>query len=111
MTQPQPLTFEEFVERVPIEPLVENDPGIPRYNNFNLHFDTVGIGQFYRTQQHFQRFQRENPDLEKRLSKYMAERDKSVDSRESFKPFERDMYEAYLIMSGYEGISDKDLFT
>lgn len=109
MPQSQPLTFEQFVERVPLVTPIENDPGIPRYNNFGLHFDTVGMGQFYRNQPHFQRFQEEHPDLEKRLSENLANRDRSVSFAESLKLFEQDMYEAYLLMSGY-GVSDEDLF-
>jgi hypothetical protein len=111
MTQPPPLTFEKFVERVPLGAHIKNDPGIPRYNNFGLHF--VGgttVREYYRGQPHFKRFEKENPDLEKRLSDSLANPDRSVSPMESFKLVERDMHEAYLIMREYEGVSDEDLF-
>lgn len=109
MTQPQPLTFEQFVERVPLGHPVENDPGIPRYNTFPLNFTTEGpAADLIRKQPHVVRFIEEHPGLEGKLREGIMNRDRLIDTSEALKPFERNMYEAYLIMRDY-GVSDEDL--
>lgn len=102
MPQNQPLTFEEFVERDPIRPM-------PRYDNFYLYFMTTNLSQEFRKRPFFQRFQEEQPDLEERLTMGIMNRDRSLGISESLRPFDSDLYQAYLIMRGY-GASNKELF-
>ena len=107
MPQNQPLTFEQFIEGEYI--LGPDMPPLPRYNNFPLHFTTRGIGVSCRELPYFKRFQTEQPDLERRLTEAITNRDRTIDTSSSFKPFEPELYQAYLIMKDY-GVSDTDLF-
>jgi len=103
MTQPQPLTFEQFVER-------DARYDHPTYNNFISFFMTSGIvADIIRNQPHFLRFKNEHSDLEARLTDGIMNLDKSIDTNKAIIPFESDLYQAYLIMHSY-GVSDEDLF-
>ena len=86
--QNQPLTFEEFIERHPT----------PRYDNFDQYFNPKGIAPYLRETPQFLNLQAREPDLEARLTKGITERDKSIEKMETLKPFEPDLYQAYLIM-------------
>lgn len=93
------LSFEEFTARTPS----------PKYNNLVLYFTTGENGEkFYRSQAHFQKFLEEHPELEKRLR--IGIMSLNYFSGETFKPFDRDLYEAYKILRTYEGVSDGNLF-
>lgn len=107
MPQNQPLTFEQFIEREYI--LGPGEDGIPRYNNFPMCFITKGLGPLVREQQYFQKFQKEHPDLERKLTEAITNRDPSMGIGTSLKLLEPDLYKAYKIMKTY-GISDEDLF-
>lgn len=94
MPQNQPLTFEEFVAR----------GTTPRWDGFYLYFDPIAIAPYLRQKPHFLDFQGKEPDLEARLTRNITNitnRDKSVGGMEALKPFEPDMYQAYLIMFEY----------
>ena len=100
MTQPQPLTFEEFVARGLVL------KGHPRYDNFFSHFTTMGVAaQFIRSQPYMVRFTKEHPDLEEKLREGVMNRNKLIETIGALKPIEGDLYKAYLIMHGY-GIPD-----
>jgi len=103
MPQPLPLTFEEFVER-------DNPslPGHPRYDNFPMYFMPKGMAPQLRNTQPFLRFQVEHHDLEARLTHSITNLDRSKDKSEALKPYEPDLYQAYLILHSY-GVSDEDL--
>jgi len=102
MPQNKLLSPEEFVERDP------NDP-VPRYNDLILYFITTGIGSKLRETPHFLGLQRERPDLEKRLTEGIMNRDVSIPMEKALIPFEPDLYEAYKIMRRY-GALDEDLY-
>ena len=91
MPQNQPLTFEEFVARDPT----------PRYDNFPLHFMPNDMTPHLRQKSYFLDFQAKEPDLEARLTHNITNRDKRIEKMEALKPFEPDMYQAYLIMFEY----------
>ena len=101
MPQPLPLTFEEFVER-------DNPslPGHPRYDNFPMYFMPKGMAPQLRNTQPFLRFQVEHHDLEARLTSGITNLGR-IDAK-ALKPYERDMYQAYLILRSY-GIPDEGL--
>ena len=101
------LTFEKFTKP---------SPRVPAYNNFPLHWaaeDTTH--RLFATQRdYYQRFQREQGTLDARLFASIPEalelRNTLPDTAEDpVKPFENDLYEAYVIMSGY-GVEDDKLF-
>lgn len=107
MPQNQPLTFEQFIEGEHF--LGPDMPPLPRYNNFPLHFTTRWGGAFFRALPYFQKFQIEQPDLGRRLTEEVTNRDRTIDPYSSFKPLEPELYRAYLIMHSY-GVPDEDLF-
>ncbi|MFA5792944.1 MAG: hypothetical protein WC897_03695 [Candidatus Gracilibacteria bacterium] len=92
------LTFKEFTVRNPI----------PRYNNLVLYFITNWSGHLHRRQAHFQRFQKENPELEERLRQGLMSL--KYFTGELVEPYDADLYEAYKIMRSYDGVSDRNLF-
>ena len=98
------LTFEEFV-RV-------DRAAKPNYGNFHMHFVTGGIGpEFYRKTPHYQRFMHEHTDTDTELTEKITNRYKfNISTTQSLKPFEREMYDAYVIMYGY-GASNRELFS
>ncbi len=96
--QSKPLNFEDFTFRNPN----------PSYNNLILYFYTTGIGPVYRATEHFQRFQKENPDLEYRLREGIMALDILSGFSNDLKKFDKDLYDSYLIMRSY-GIPDKVL--
>ena len=100
MPQSQPLTFEEFVERYPSLPV------LPRYDSFYLHFMLEGLPLYLRKTPHFLKLQEEHPDLEARLTSGITNLGR-IDAK-ALKPYERDMYQAYLILRSY-GIPDEGL--
>ena len=94
MTQPQPLTFEEFSKR--------DFSGIPRYNDIILYFMENDLGQIMRDSPAFQRFQTENPGLEGRLREVISPIHlSSPQISEELKPHDKDLYRFYLIMRNY----------
>jgi hypothetical protein len=99
MVNEKVLTFEEF----------RSGGNTPRYNNFFLFFAN-GLGEVYRTEQYYRRFQTEHPDLAQSLCERIQQMDTSLGVAIALKPFERDLYEAYKIMREYD-ISNKDLFS
>ena len=97
--EPKILSFEDFTHRDPVA----------RYNNLFLYFAGES-GEDYRKKAHYQRFAQENPEMAGSLcDKIQNQRDKSMWTSESLKPFDQDLYEAYKIMRSY-GVSDRDLF-
>ena len=88
-----PMTFEQFTKR--------DDSGIPGYVNFFLHFANAPMSESYRREPHFQKFAAEKSDLAKKLQEGISARPKLWD-RETLRPFEEEMYEAYLTMYKYE---------
>lgn len=116
MTEDQPqidgepeaiLSFEEFTARDRVQ--------IPRYNNFILFFYTTGAGIQFREKSFFQKFQQENPVLERRLTtEIMALDTKACDSQGNsifitkIQKLDADLYEAYKIMKSY-GATDTEL--
>ena len=107
MAQEKPLTHEQFVERIPIDQKLEDDPGTPRYDNFISYFMAVGWAASARQTQHSLRFQDEHPALDEILWKGIMNRDKSIDKAASLIPLEPYLYQAYLIMRDYK-VSDQD---
>ena len=99
MLQNQPLTFEEFAER---------DSGIPRYNNLILYFRDSDLSRMMRNRPAFQRFQAEQPDLEKKLHEAISAMNPNKHIPEKLKPYDMDLYDFYLIMRGY-GVPDNEL--
>ena len=96
------LTFEEFVRA--------DAPPQLNYGNFHVHFAMTGIGpEIYRQKPYYQRFMREQPRMDAVLTEKITNRPKYVSTAESLKPFEREMYDAYVIMHGY-GASNRELF-
>jgi len=100
MPQPQPLTFEQFIERL--------SDGNPRYDNFIAYFMTTGWAALAREKLHSLRFQKEQPDLDERLCQGMIKRDRSIDTEKAIADLEPDLHSAYLIMHDY-GVSDEEL--
>lgn len=98
--EPEMISFEEFRRRNPI----------PRYNNFFLYF-AFGPGEIYRRAEHYKKFAGEYPEIAASLcDKIQNQRDRSLTTSNSLRPFDEDLYEAYKIMKGY-GVSDVDLFS
>ena len=107
MTKDNPLTFEEFSKW---------EEGFPKYNNFYLYFVEIEDASLsgYRTLPHIVKFREEHPELKKKLTDLITEPIKKrqftfISTKEILPPFERDLYEAYLIMRGYVE-SDEVLF-
>lgn len=98
---PQPLTFEQFVERIPLKPKIENDPGTPRYDNFPLYFMPDGVAPHLRRTPQFLELQAKEPDLEARLTHNITHLDRSINKAEALRPFEPEMHEAYVFMFEY----------
>ena len=92
------MTFEQFTKR--------NECGVPGYVNFFIHFANAPMSETYRRESHFQKFASEKADLAKKLQEGISARPKLWD-RETLKPFEADMYEAYLTMYKYESSARK----
>lgn len=97
-TEDQILTFEKFTER---DVLL-----IPRYNNFILYFATSGVGLYMREEPFFDKFQKEHPLLEERLRAAVTSRKRRA-MTEALKPFDKDLYAAYLIMRFYGASNGK----
>lgn len=98
------LTFEEFSYRDHVD-------NVHHYNNFFMYFIAGEWGENRRQSPHYQRFVLENLDMATSLrNKIGKQLDKSKNTSEALKPFDRDLYEAYKIMRGY-GFSNKDLFS
>lgn len=98
--EPEILSLAEFARR---------NPTIPKYNNFFLFFAAGVPGDLYRRAAHYKRFAQEHPDLAASLcDKIQNQRDRSLTTSQSLKPFDSDLYEAYKIMKSY-GVSDTDL--
>lgn len=96
-----PLTFEEFTRRDPT----------PRYNNLILYFTETGIGPVYRDTNHFKKFKQDHHEIEKNLTTKLATANwEGIDTSQGLKPFDKDIYDAYLIMRNYVE-SDKDIFS
>ena len=98
------LTFEEFTSR--------DSHGVPRHNNFYLHFCNDGMFvEGYKQQAYYKKFASKNPTMTKELNyKIQNKLDTSNGTAKGLEPFERDLYEAYKIMRSY-GVSDIDLFS
>ena len=95
------LSFEEFSER--------NEDNVPKYRNFFGYFLMNSfLGLAYQAKDQYVRFAAEHPELASSL----CEKVKKESSSDQNIPesLDRDLYEAYKIMSSY-GISDKDLFS
>ena len=90
------LTFEEFSLCNPYA----------RYNNFFLYFSGWEV---YMEKEYYKRFVFEHPDMAAELCDKIQNRKQSYSTKESLKPFTKNLYEAYKIMRSY-GVSDKDLF-
>ncbi|MAG38768.1 hypothetical protein CMO90_01645 [Candidatus Woesearchaeota archaeon] len=94
------LSFEEFT----------NEEGItPKYNNFPLFFTKSFFGTLYRNRQEFLKFKKEHSDLEKTITKYFSSVDWKKETKKIVKPIEKELYEAYSIMTDYV-IEDEELF-
>ncbi len=101
MAKGEPLTFEQFTKRNPT----------PKYNNFFTFFEDVGFGrELKRAQPYFRRFAEEHPELERELTDKITNRDSSKFTADSLAPFEKDLYQAYLIMRQYIE-DDTELFS
>jgi len=96
------LSFEKFSQKT---------DRIPSYNNFHLYFcPWNSFGQHYQKKEHYQRFEKENPELAKSLCEKMRIEMRTTDYCGPIsKSLEKEIYEAYKIMSGY-GIEDWLLF-
>mgnify|MGYP001597752621 CR=1 FL=1 len=100
MATGEPLTFEEFTYRNPI----------PRYTNFFLQFMEDNCwGQVRREIVQFKRFSLEHPKMEKALTDKITSLSREGDISENLKPFDIELYEAYLLMRTYVE-SDSDLW-
>lgn len=98
--EPLILSFEEFSHR---------DPK-PRYRNFFAYFAGGFAGETYRKSAHYKRFAEKHPDMAEALcDKIQTQRNVDQATEDSLAPFDRDLYEAYIIMRGY-GASDSELF-
>ncbi len=97
------LTFEDFSSR---------EDNFPRYNNFYGYWESEEsmLGMVYRKKPHALRFQQEHSDLDKKLQEEIKGMVITRSVSEALKPFDRDLYEAYVIMKGF-GVSNKDLFS
>ncbi len=94
------LSFAEFSRRDP-------KYNHPRYNNFYVIFSHGG--EISREHEWYKRFEKEHPDMASSLcDKIQNQMDKSIGEGEALKPFDRELYEAYVILHGY-GISNEDL--
>ena len=96
-----PIPFERFVS--PPEP----ERMGPTYNNFMLFFtDNEGFATKRESSRAFQRFAKENPDVESKLTHRISEILKSRDPQnprdKQLKEIEADLYEAYKIMLSYD---------
>jgi hypothetical protein len=104
------LTFEEFSHR---EPLLSEDPTVCliKYNNFPMYFeDNSMISESLKKSDFYKRFTSEYPDLLLSLrDKIQNKLDKTKNTSERLKPFDKDLYEAYVIMRRY-GATDGELF-
>jgi len=95
------LTLEEFVKRDEIE--------TPRYNSFIGYWSKGFVREVYRKIPYYLKFQKENPELDKKLFEKNPSRSLRSFSEQEKREYEQLMYEAYKIMKDY-GISNKDLF-
>ncbi len=93
------LTFEEFTERDVLS--------IPRYNGFIVYFMTSGVGLHMREEPFFHEFQKEHPILEERLRAAVVTGHERKAMSEALKPFDKDLYAAYLIMRFYGASNGK----
>ena len=97
------ISYEEFSTRA--------SNGWPAWNNYPVYFTTYRRGMARRKSKFFKRLQQIRGELEKKLTKnvmnvYLPD----VDLAQAVKPFERDLFEAYIFMRRC-GASDKDLFS
>ncbi|MDD5194036.1 MAG: hypothetical protein PHF67_05660 [Candidatus Nanoarchaeia archaeon] len=97
------FSFEEFSAR---------EDGHPRYNDFYRYWESEEsiLGMVYRKKPHALRFQQEHSDLDKILQSKISNMAVTRSTSEALKPFDRDLYEAYVIMRGF-GVPNKDLFS
>lgn len=106
MPQNKPLTFEEFVAR---DSALKGHPKVhPRYDNFPMHFMRESMFPQLRETPHFLKLREEHLDLESRLTDAVSNLNRPRDKAEALKPYEPDLYQAYLILHNY-GVPDEDL--
>ena len=97
------LSFEEFRAR--------DKSNHPKYDNFWCYFSMGAFSDLIRTKAHYIRFVQENAmAVEALRNKIENERVKTGSTSDSLKPFDQDLYYAYVIMKSY-GVSDRDLFS
>ncbi len=97
------LSFEEFSYRDPKRP----DIGV-RYDNFFAYFDDSPWGESRRKTPHYQKFASENPEMAASLCAKM--KGLTEYTSEALKDFDKDLYEAYLVMRKYVS-KNGDLFS
>ena len=93
------LSFEEFIKR-------NERSGHLKHDNFYMHFSIGFQSELKRQSEYFKKLASEHPDLVESLTGKLAPL--GTVTTDELVPYEREMYEAYIIMRGY-GASDEEL--
>lgn len=92
MAQEPQLDFKTFT-------VIQDETGIPYFDNFPLFFAEGDLSEYYRTLRPYLELKREAPSLEERLRREISKL-QSLNAV-SLQSFYKELYQAYLIMRKY----------